>query len=135
MTIILSVLLVIAIVALIQQYRYRRRIVKTSTRLIGNLHYENNQLKNRLHEEVRNYHALEIGQQELVDNYENDFLTLKEKVAASDNAARYDREMREELEKKLEQANEIIEKHSDKCDILVEGIADMLIAEVMPKDE
>lgn len=135
MTIILSVLLVIAIVALIQQYRYRRRIVKTSTRLIGNLHYENNQLKNRLHEEVRNYHALEIGQQELVDNYENDFLTLKEKVAASDNAARYDREMREELEKKLEQANEIIEKHSDKCDILVEDIADMLIAEVMPKDE
>jgi hypothetical protein len=43
--------------------------------------------------------------------------------------------MREEVEKKLEQANLIIEKHSDKCDILVEDIADMLIAEAMPRDE
>ena len=135
MTIILLVLLVIAIGALIQQYRYRRRIVKTSTRLIGDLNYKLDIRAEQCRELEQNYNSLEEGQQEIIDNYENDLLDLREKKEVAENAAAYDREMREEVEKKLEQANLVIEKHSDKCDILVEDIADLLIAEVMPPSE
>lgn len=135
MTIVLLVLLVIAVAALIQQYRYRRRIVKTSTRLIGDLNYRLNIRAEQCRELEQNYQHLEEGQQEIIDNYENDLLDMREKKEAAQNAAAYDREMREEVEKKLFQANEIIEKHSDKCEMLVEDIADLLIAEVMPPSE
>jgi Skp family chaperone for outer membrane proteins len=135
MTIILIIVIAILLGLLIQQYRVRKRIIKTSSRLIGEQLYEIRALTVQRDAVDANYKALEEGQQEIVDNYENDFLDLKEKAEAAQNAAKYDREMREEVEKKLEQANLLIEKHSEKCDILVEDIADMLISEIMPKGE
>lgn len=135
MIIFLLVVIAILIGLLIQQRRYRNRVVKTSTRLIGELSYENRALTVQRDAVDANYKALEEGQTELIENYENDFLDLKDKVEAAQNSAAYDRERREEVEKKLEEVNAIVEKHSDKCDILVEDIADMLIKSVLPERE
>lgn len=135
MTIFLLMVIGTLIVVLIQQYRYRRRIVKTSTRLIGNLNYENQRLKDRLHEEVANYHALDIGQQEIVDNYENDLLDMREKKEAALNSAKYDREQRERVEEELERINKVIEDHSTKCETIVEDIAEALLNDILPPSE
>jgi hypothetical protein len=135
MTIILSVLLVIAIGIIIQQRRYRNRITKTSTRLIGNLHYEKNRLLNEFSQLLSEYEALEMGQEELIDNYENDFLDLQAKVTAAQNSAEYDREMREEAEKKLKMTNDLIDAHAGSCETILKEYVNVMMEEINPKDE
>jgi hypothetical protein len=135
MTIILLVTIAILAVVILLQWR-KHRIFRTGAILVTNSMQAEVEKYSDLYDQVRrNYDALDEGNQEIVDNYENDLLDMKTRMEASYNAAAYDRQMREEVEKKLEQANLIIEKHSDKCDILVEDIADMLIAEAIPREE
>lgn len=135
MTIVLSILLLIALGFLVQQWRYRRRIVKTSTRLIGNLHYNNNQLANALAQAEKNYEALEVGQEEIIDNYENDFLSFKDQIAAAQNSAAYDRECREEVEKKLAMTNAVIDYHAGHCETILKDLVDGMMEEIQPKSE
>lgn len=135
MTIFLLILLAVCIIFIFQQWRYRERLIKGAILTQNALVETNNKTLEAYRQKCREYAALEEGQQEIIDNYENDFLDFKNQIDGLQNGAKYDREMREEVEKKLEQANLIIEKHSDKCDTLVEDIADMLIAEAMPPSE
>jgi hypothetical protein len=119
---------------LVHQYLYRRRIVKTSSRLISNQLSDHRRLKERFDELQKNYNALEEGNQEIVDNYENDFLDFKQQIETAKNSAAYDREAREKVEAELERMNLIIEQHSNKCDTIVEDIAHHLINELLPED-
>lgn len=135
----MTIILILVILALcgvvFYQFFYWRRLLNASREMLHEALLANVDLEEKGREKDENYRALDEGNQEIVDNYENDLLDMKTRMEASYNAAAYDRQMRDEVEKKLEQANLIIEKHSDKCDSLVEDIADMLIAEVLPREE
>lgn len=135
MTIILLVLLVIAIGFLIQQQRYRRRLVKSSTKIIGDLVYDVRALTVQRDAVDANYKALEEGQQEIVDNYENDLLDMRTRMEAAQNAAVYDREKREEAESKIKQWDEAIEKHSEHCDSIIPDMVDLMMRDIFPKEE
>lgn len=129
MIITLLILLVITIVIatgiIVQQVRYRRRIIRTSSNLIMGLGRD---LRTAL--EIQD--ALEIGNQEIVENYENDFLDMQARLDASYNAAAYDREMREEAEKKLKLVNDLIDKHAGHCESILKEYVDAMTEEISP---
>jgi K+-sensing histidine kinase KdpD len=131
MTIFLIILLVIAVGVIIQQYRYRRRITKHSTWLES----EYMTIQEKLGDAYSAYAALETGQQEIIDNYENDFLSMGEQVEAAKNAAKYDREKREEVEGLLALKDKIIEKHAGTCDSILAEVVNEMVAELRPSDE
>lgn len=135
MTVALGILLGIAILIDIQQTRYRRRIVKTSSELIAGLNAEKENARKSYFALRENYKALEDGQQEIIENYENDLLDMREKKEAAQNAAAYDREMREEAEKKIDRINEVVELHSTKCGSIIDDLAQVLVDEILPKEE
>lgn len=131
MTIILLVLLVIAIGLLVQQYRYRRRISKHASFMDA----EYMKIQAKLGDAYSAYAALETGQQEIIDNYENDLLDMNEKLEAARNSAAYDREMREKAEKLMDLQNTVIEKHADGCESILQEIADAIVADILPPKE
>jgi hypothetical protein len=132
---VLLVMLMVCIVVIFQQQRYRRRLVKTSTRLIGDLNYKLNIRAEQLRELEQDNIALEEGNQEIVDNYENDFLDLRAKAEAAKNAAEYDREKREEAEKKLSQWDAAIQNHAGHCDTILHEMVDTMMEDILPKSE
>lgn len=127
MTIFLLILLLIAIGALIQQKRYRTRLTTASSKTIEALHLENIQLR-------KDNKALEEGNQEIVDNYENDFLSFKEKIEVVQNSAKYDQEMREEAERLGALKDYIIEKHAGHCDSILHDVVEGMMDELKPKE-
>lgn len=134
-TIILIVLLFIAIAALIQQGFVRRRIVKTAAAAQVAVLESNDFLEAQLAQAKSDYEALEEGTQEIVDNYENDFLSYRERADAAYNAAAYDREQRERVENELERINQVIENHSNKCETIIEDIAEAILNDILPPGE
>jgi len=131
MTIFLIVVIVILIGFLIQQYRYRRRLNKSHTWLED----EYLKIQEKLGDAYSAYAALDVGQQEIIDNYENDFLSFKEQMQAAQNSAAYDREKREEVERLLALKDKIIEKHAGSCDSILAEVVNEMVAELRPSDE
>jgi hypothetical protein len=131
MTIFLIVVIVILIGFLIQQYRYRRRLNKSHTWLED----EYLKIQEKLGDAYSAYAALDVGQQEIIDNYENDFLSFKEQTQAAQNSAAYDREKREEVERLLALKDKIIEKHAGSCDSILAEVVNEMVAELRPSDE
>lgn len=127
MTIFLIVLLLIAVGIIIQQYRYRRRLIKGATEVHNGLMANISSLTDALAQARQNYHALEIGMDEQVDNYENQFLTFKEQIRGLENTVEYQKGAREEVERLLELKEFVILRHAEGCDtMLTEVVADMI---------
>lgn len=135
MTIFLIIVIVILIGLLIQQYRYRRRMTRGALDVQTTLLDQIGNLTDALVQSRKNYKALEEGQQEIVDNYENDFLTFQEQIDAAKNSAAYDREKREEAERLLALKDKIIEKHAGSCETILAEVVNEMMAELRPADE
>lgn len=135
MTVFLIVVIVVLLIALVLQWAYRRRLVKTSSDLLHSALLANIDLEEKISEEKKNYAALEQGTQEIIDNYENDLLDLKDRNEAAYNSAAYDREKRDEAEKKLSQWDAAIRKHAGHCDTILEEMVDVMMEDFLPKGE
>lgn len=135
MTYILILIIAVLLFLLIEQRRYRVRLMKVASRSVEGLLEENQNLYQTIGDKARECMALEEGNQELVDNYENDFLDMREKLEAAKNAAAYDREMRDEAEKKLEAWDTAIRNHADHCDSILEEVVDAMMEVLHPTKE
>lgn len=135
MTIFLLIVIMAMAAIIFQQRRYRKRLIKGSLDAQRALVEINDAMAKTIKNQREEYAALEVGTQELVDNYENDFLDLQEKLEGANNGARYDRERLEEAETRLSSWTDLVNQHAEKCDMLVQDIADSLIIDILPPSE
>lgn len=129
--VLLSVLLMIAIGMLVQQFRYRRRLLEKSSELLRVQVVENAKLRNHLAAEKAEKARLFRSRAAIDDEYK----VLKDRLEASYNGAAYDREMREDAERRLTVQGNIIDKHSKHCDTILNDMVDGMVEQLKPQAE
>jgi hypothetical protein len=134
----MTIILILVILALcgvvFYQFFYWRRLLNASREMLHEALLANIDLEEKGREKDRNYEALERGQQEIIDNYENDFLNFQVQIDGLKNGAVYDREMRDEAEKKLKLTNDVIDAHAGSCESILKEYVDAMMEEIQPKD-
>lgn len=129
--VVLVILLIGAVVLLVQQRRYRMRLIAKSSELLRVQVVENASLRNRLSDEVNENGRLRRSRSAIDEEYK----VMKARNEAAYNAAAYDREKREQVERMLAQKDAVIEKHAEKCETILTDVVDSMVSELRPSKE